>query len=59
MGEAARLAPFPISQFIPLTSGSLMRKALAQGHRLRKMMNLMALGPYEEPEGVWVPSILY
>lgn len=59
IGESARRAPMPLTQFIPLTNGELMRKALASGHKLKKMMNLMALGPYEEPDGVWVPSILF
>jgi hypothetical protein len=59
IGEGARLSPFPVSQLCPLTEGSLFRKALAQGHRLRKMMNLMAYGPYETPDGIWVPSVLY
>lgn len=59
LSESARRAPIPLTQFIPLTNGDLMRKALASGHQLKKMMNLMALGPYEEPDGVWLPSILY
>ena len=59
LAEAARLSPAPVTQLCPLTEGSLFRKALAQGHRLRKMMNLMAYGPYEAPDGVWVPSVLY
>ena len=62
MGEAARYAadgPLPLRMICPLTNGGLFRGALAAGHRLKKMMNLMALGPYEEPEGVWLPSVLY
>src|SRR3990172_9500292 len=43
----------------PLTEGSLYRKLLATGARNIKIMNLMALGPYEPPDGVWLPSILY
>jgi predicted N-acetyltransferase YhbS len=43
--------------FCPLTEGSLYRRLLAAGCRTRKVMNLMALGPYEEPDGVWVPSV--
>ena len=62
MSEAARHAaggPFPVRMICPLTQGGLFRGALAAGHRLKKMMNLMALGPYEEPEGAWLPSVLY
>jgi hypothetical protein len=62
MAEAARYAsdgPLPLSMICPLTEGGLFRGALAAGHRLKKMMNLMALGPYEEPEGAWLPSVLY
>jgi GNAT superfamily N-acetyltransferase len=59
LAQAARLSPVPASQLVPLTEGSLFRKALAHGHRLRKMMNLMVYGPYEAPDGVWVPSVLY
>jgi len=62
LAEAARNAsegPLPLRMLCPLTSGGLLRGALAAGHRLKKMLNLMALGPYEEPDGVWLPSILY
>jgi GNAT superfamily N-acetyltransferase len=62
MGEAARYVadgPLPLRMLCPLTEGGLFRGALAAGHRLKKMMNLMTLGPYEEPEGAWLPSVLY
>jgi hypothetical protein len=42
-----------------MRSGELYRRALAAGHRNRKVMNLMALGPYEDPQGTWVPSVLF
>lgn len=45
--------------FCPLTEGSLYRRFLAAGCRNRKVMNLMTLGPYEEPQGVWLPSVGY
>jgi predicted N-acetyltransferase YhbS len=44
--------------FIPLRNGSLYRAALAAGHRNTKVMNLMAYGPYEEPNGTFVPSVM-
>jgi len=43
----------------PLTEGDLYRKLLANGCRNIKVMNLMALGPYERPDGAWLPSVLY
>ncbi len=39
--------------------GDLYRRALADGHRNRKVMNLMAFGPYEDPKGTWVPSVMF
>jgi predicted N-acetyltransferase YhbS len=56
MRQAGRIAG-PSSVICPLTEGSLFRRALADGHRLVKIMNLMTLGPYEEPQGVWIPSV--
>lgn len=60
IGEAARHAPpgFALC-FCPLRQGNFYRAALHAGHRLRKVMNLMTLGPYEPPEGIWMPSIGY
>ncbi|MHB8375690.1 MAG: GNAT family N-acetyltransferase [Dehalococcoidia bacterium] len=43
--------------FIPIRQAHLYRKALAAGHRNVKVMNLMTLGPYEEPQGTWLPSV--
>jgi GNAT superfamily N-acetyltransferase len=58
--EAARQMPPDFHRvFCPLREGSLYRKYLAAGFRNVKVMNLMALGPYEEPDGVWSPSVLY
>jgi len=58
VGEAATGVPAEFARcFCPLTEGSLYRKLLAAGGRAIKLMNLMALGPYEPPEGVWLPSV--
>ena len=58
--ETARLMPPDFHRvFCPLTEGSLYRKLLAAGCRNIKVMNLMARGPYEPPDGVWLPSVLY
>jgi hypothetical protein len=37
----------------------LYRAVLKSGCRLSKVMNLMALGPYEDPTPVWMPSIAF
>lgn len=44
---------------LPLRNGELYRQALAAGHRNQKVMNLMALGPYEDPRGTFCPSVLF
>jgi predicted N-acetyltransferase YhbS len=58
--HAATEAPPEIARcFCPLRESSLYRKFLAAGFRNRKVMNLMTLGPYDEPEGAWMPSVGY
>jgi predicted N-acetyltransferase YhbS len=59
MREASRLSPEQPRVVCPLTSGELFRRALADGHQLVKIMNLMAVGPYKEPTGVWMPSVAF
>ncbi len=44
---------------VPIRDGALYRGALAAGHRNVKVMNLMALGPYEEPQGTYAPSMVF
>jgi GNAT superfamily N-acetyltransferase len=44
---------------VPLRNGELYRRALAAGHRNVKVMNLMSLGPYEEPVGAYCPSVMF
>ena len=44
---------------VPIRDGALYRGALAAGHRNVKVMNLMAYGPYEEPQGAYAPSVMY
>jgi hypothetical protein len=55
LGRASGFARF----FCPLSEGSFYRKALQAGYRTIKVMNYMALGPYEHPDEVWMPSVLY
>jgi GNAT superfamily N-acetyltransferase len=58
--QAARaLPPGHARCFCPLTDGNLFRRFLSAGFRTVKPMNLMTMGPYERPEGVWVPSVLF
>ena len=60
VGEAARRLPAEIARFFcPLTESSFYRKVLQANCRVIKVMNYMALGPYEQPEEVWMPSVLY
>ncbi len=44
---------------IAMRQGALYRRALAAGHRNRKVMNLMTYGPYEEPRGTYCPSVMF
>jgi predicted N-acetyltransferase YhbS len=58
--EVARQAPAEERHCLfPIREGGLYRRLLEAGSRNIKVMNLMALGPYEEPDGVWAPSVLY
>jgi ribosomal protein S18 acetylase RimI-like enzyme len=44
---------------LPMRSGELYRRALTDGHRNRKVMNLMAIGAYDDPKGTWTPSVIF
>jgi GNAT superfamily N-acetyltransferase len=58
VGEAATGVPAEFARcFCPLAEGELYRKLLVAGGRAIKVMNLMTLGPYEPPDGVWMPSV--
>jgi GNAT superfamily N-acetyltransferase len=57
--ESSRGTPLDMARFFcPLTNASLYRTFLSAGCRNVKVMNLMTVGPYEEPEGCWLPSII-
>ena len=59
-GQAARLVPPQRAHaFCPLDEGALFRAFLAAGARTVKVMNLMTIGPYEAPQPVWMPSVMY
>ena len=58
--EAGRLVPAGNALCMcPLDETPLFRALLKAGCRTLKMMNLMAIGPYEQPQSVWLPSVLY
>jgi len=60
IGEAMRRVPPEFALFFcPLTLGNFYRASLAAGHRLRKIMTYMTLGPFERPGRIWMPSIAY
>lgn len=44
---------------VPLTNGDLLRWSLAHGLRIFFVVNLMALGIYQEPRGAYLPSVGY
>ncbi len=57
LGATKHIAEPFARAFCPLAEGDLFRRFLAAGCRVRKVMNLMTLGPYEEPRGPWMPSV--
>jgi ribosomal protein S18 acetylase RimI-like enzyme len=59
IGEAARCLPPPVARFFcPLSQASFFRQAMKAGCRVIKLMNYMAMGRYEPPNEVWMPSVL-
>ncbi|MGD8339934.1 MAG: GNAT family N-acetyltransferase [Gammaproteobacteria bacterium] len=44
---------------IPSRNADLMRWCLSNGFRIRQPMTLMSIGPYQEPEGAFVPSVIF
>jgi predicted N-acetyltransferase YhbS len=44
---------------VPTRNGELLRWCMAQGLRVTQAMTLMSIGLYNEPDGAWLPSILY
>ncbi len=44
---------------LPMRNASFFRWALGEGFRVVKVMNLMAYGEYEEPRGIYFPSVAY
>jgi GNAT superfamily N-acetyltransferase len=49
----------PGSFLLPARQSELLRWALAAGLRVVKPMTYMTVGEYREPDGAWIPSVLY
>jgi predicted N-acetyltransferase YhbS len=59
LSGASALAREPLTFLVPLRDAELHQWCLAGGLRAVKPMGLMALGPYREPRGAWLPSVAY
>ena len=55
---AAEMFPGP-GFLVPSRNGELFRWCLGHGLRVRQTLTLMTMGLYGEPQGAWLPSILY
>jgi predicted N-acetyltransferase YhbS len=44
---------------VPSRNAELMRWCLDQGLRIRQPMTLMSIGPYQEPTGAYIPSVIF
>jgi GNAT superfamily N-acetyltransferase len=44
---------------VPSRNAELMRWCLDQGLRIRQPMTLMGIGPYQEPTGAFIPSVIF
>jgi hypothetical protein len=43
----------------PTRNGELLRRCLAEGLGITQTMTLMTVGLYNQPDGVWLPSVIY
>ncbi len=60
VGEMARRLPAASARLTcPLGDSGFFRSLLKAGCRTIKIATLMAMGPYNRPEGVWMPSFAY
>ena len=44
---------------VPTRNAPLLRWCLAEGLRITQTMTLMTIGLYNQPEGAWLPSVIY
>lgn len=56
---ALAVSDVPASFLLPTRQAGLFRWCLSQGMRPIKPMTYMTLGEYQEPQGAWIPSVLY
>lgn len=56
---AANLTGQPLSFLLPTRQSSLFRWCLKKGMKVVKPMTLMSMGSYQEPQGTFLPSVLY
>jgi GNAT superfamily N-acetyltransferase len=49
----------PASFLLPTRQADLFRRCLRAGLRVVKPMSYMSMGEYREPNGCWVPTVLY
>ena len=59
LSAASKLTGQPLSFLLPTRQANLFRWCLNQGLRVIKPMTLMAMGKYQEPRGIFLPSVLY
>jgi hypothetical protein len=55
----AQIRHEPLALLIPVRRAELFRWCLARGLRAARPMTLMSLGDYREPQGAYIPSVLY
>lgn len=56
---AGAASPADLGFLLPIRRADLLQWALRQGFRIVKPMTLMTRGDYREPDGGWLPSVLY
>jgi predicted N-acetyltransferase YhbS len=44
---------------VPSRNADLMRWCLTEGFRIRQPMTLMSIGPYQDPAGAFIPSVIF
>ena len=44
---------------VPTRNGALVRWCLDAGLRITQTLTLMSIGLYNQPDGAWLPSVLY
>ena len=56
---AGQMRQEPLALLVPVRRAELFRWCLARGLRAVRPMTLMSVGEYREPQGAYVPSVLY